>query len=158
MNLYLYIPPLSAHPSSCLKGLISGELRRYWIQNHPLQFQEILVCFLQRLTDRGHTLDSLIPLVLQATNILDHHSSQLPVHSNNKMDSLYMHWLHHPNGLQRSDIRHSYNKILKPFLPFDKMQIAVSCPRNLRDILVKAKVTPSKKTSIKEILELQNQI
>jgi len=27
MNLYLYIPPLSAHPPSCFKGLIFGEIR-----------------------------------------------------------------------------------------------------------------------------------
>jgi predicted DNA-binding protein (UPF0251 family) len=32
MNLYLYIPPLSAHPPSCLKGLIAGEMRLYWLQ------------------------------------------------------------------------------------------------------------------------------
>jgi hypothetical protein len=158
MNLYLYIPPLSAHPSSCLKGLISGELRRYWIQNHPLHFQEILASFLQRLIDRGHTLNSLIPLVLQAANKLDHRFSLLPVYPNNKTENLYIHWLHHPNGLQRSDIRQSYDKILKPFLPFDKMQIAVSRPRNLRDILVKAKLTPSKKTNIETIFVPQNQI
>jgi hypothetical protein len=116
------------------------------------------VRFLQRLIDRGHTLDSQIPLVLQAANKLDHRSSLLPVHPNNKMENLYIHWLHHPNGLQRSDIRQSYDKILKPFLPFDKMQIAVSRPRSLRDILVKAKLTPFKKTSIEAILEPQNKI
>jgi hypothetical protein len=38
------------------------------------------------------------------------------------------------------------------------MQIAVSRPRNLRDILVKAKLTPSKKTNIETILVPQNQI
>ena len=33
MNLYLYITPLSAYPTSCFKGLIHGETLRYWNQN-----------------------------------------------------------------------------------------------------------------------------
>jgi hypothetical protein len=33
LNLYLYIPPLSAHPTSCFKGFITGEILRYWNQN-----------------------------------------------------------------------------------------------------------------------------
>lgn len=66
INPYLYILPRSAHPSSCFKGLIFGELRRYWIQNTPEKFQEILQKFIQRLIDRGHTLDSLIPLLTEA--------------------------------------------------------------------------------------------
>jgi hypothetical protein len=37
MNLYTYIPPLSAHPNSCFKGFITGEILRYWSQNSDKQ-------------------------------------------------------------------------------------------------------------------------
>jgi hypothetical protein len=70
MNLYLYIPPLSAHPQSCFKGLIHGEVRRYWIQNNPSIFQAILLKFIQRLIDRGHTLEQLTPLIITGSGRL----------------------------------------------------------------------------------------
>jgi hypothetical protein len=63
MNLYLYIPPLSAHPPNCFKGLIVGELQRYWIQNNPRDFKNSLIKFITRLTERGHSLKSIIPLI-----------------------------------------------------------------------------------------------
>jgi hypothetical protein len=40
-NLYLYLPPLSAHPFSCLKGLIKEEMKRYWLQNDATNFQTL---------------------------------------------------------------------------------------------------------------------
>jgi hypothetical protein len=52
MNLYLYIPPLSVHPPSCLKGLIAGEMRHYWLQNDPADYKAILLKFIERLLDR----------------------------------------------------------------------------------------------------------
>jgi hypothetical protein len=63
-NLYLYIPSNLAHPPSCLKGLISGELRRYWLQNNLKDFQDILAKFIHRLTLRGHKLEDLTPIFL----------------------------------------------------------------------------------------------
>jgi len=57
MNLYLYIPARSAHLPSCLKGLIMGETRRYWIQNNKADFTIICSKFIQRLTERGHKLE-----------------------------------------------------------------------------------------------------
>jgi hypothetical protein len=66
LNLYLYIPPSSAYPPGCLKGLINGELCRYWIQNPNSQdFQSIVSKFITRLLDRGHTLDSLTPILIK---------------------------------------------------------------------------------------------
>jgi hypothetical protein len=61
MNLYLYIPSSSAHPPSCLKGLIASELYHYCTQNNPLTFQDILSKFIYHLTERGHKLEHLIP-------------------------------------------------------------------------------------------------
>jgi hypothetical protein len=77
LNLHLYIPPLSAHPQSCLKGLITGELRRYWIQNSPADFQELVTKFVERLHDRGHIIENLLPLFLQAAATLDNFASKL---------------------------------------------------------------------------------
>jgi hypothetical protein len=50
MNLYSYIPPISAHPLGCFKGLIMGELLRYWRQNSDSKdFIEITSLFFQCL-------------------------------------------------------------------------------------------------------------
>jgi hypothetical protein len=98
MNLYLYIPPLSSHPPSCLKGLISGELCRYLTQNDKEDFEEMLVKFITILTDRGHKLEHLTPLFLQVAAALNKTDIQQSSQEDSSM--LYINWTYHPKGLQ----------------------------------------------------------
>jgi hypothetical protein len=137
LNLYLYIPPCSAHPPSCLKGLIFGELQRYWNQNPNINdFKEILSKFITRLLDRGHDLTTLTPIFLQSATSIDYRSSSTTMDTDSKV--LFIHWPYHPNRLQRKDIRRIYNDTLQPLLSYDHMHIAVSRPLNLKDILTRA--------------------
>ena len=153
MNLYLYIPPLSAHPPSCFKGLITGELRRYWLQNSPENFQEILCKFIERLLQRGHNIHYISSLMEQAALSLDASSNQKNTDDTNDDKILYIHRTYHPNGPQRNEIRNLYQKILEPHLDFDKMIVAISRPLNLRDILTRAKLTPPTGTDVSTLIE-----
>jgi len=152
MNLYLYIPPRSAHPSSCLKGLLHGELQRYWIQNNPTDFQEMAYKFIQRLLARGHTIDELTPLLLQAASHLNTaRTVDLPKNTQNA-DTLFIHWQHHPQGLQRRHLHQIYNATLKQDAPYSKMTVAVSRPTNLRDLLVRAQLNTPSDTYTQDII------
>jgi len=142
MNLYLYIPAGSAHPPSCLKGLIMGEMRRYWIQNNKNNFETILSKFILRLMERGHKIENLIPILFQAAASLD--SFTAPNHSRRINDgkTLYLHWSYHPYGIQRAKLHQLYNEYLAPVLNYDNMVLAMSRPINLKDLLTKAALTP----------------
>ena len=77
MNLYTYIPPLSAHPISCFKGLITGELLRYWVQNSDeTNFQNITTQFIQCLVNRGHQLKDIIPILTSVAASIDNRASR----------------------------------------------------------------------------------
>jgi hypothetical protein len=153
MNLCLYIPPLSAHPNSYFEGLIHGELKRYWLQNSPNEFIQLVTKFIERLLAMGHTIDNLIPILKQAANKID--SNRVLYNSNNKdatNNSLFIHWEYQPNGIQGRHIRAIYNDTLAQHIDYDKMTLAVSRPKNLRDILTRASLTLPDNTSVQEII------
>jgi hypothetical protein len=139
LNLYLYIPPLSAHPHSCFKGLIKGELNRYWRQNSPVDFQELVTKFLERLHARGHPLEKLYPLFTQAAATLD--NPQQPRTNTATNNTQFIHWTHHPRGIQRNYIRQAYTQTLQAQDIHDNLIIAMSRPKNLRDVLTRAKLS-----------------
>jgi len=132
MNLYLYIPPLSAHPPSCLKGLIAGEMRCYWLQNNITDFKVILSKFLDCHLDRGHTINTLKTIFIEAATVLDICMLASTITTKQMDNTLYIHQTFHPNGTKPFEM---YEKILRPSLTYDRMIIALSRPKNLEDVL-----------------------
>jgi hypothetical protein len=156
LNLYLYIPPQSAHPTSCLKGLITGELIRYWSQNTQEEdFINITQLFIQRLMQRGHRIEDLIPTLQAAASTIDSiKGNRNPIQPQSQSDdTLYIHWQFHPKDIKKNSIREIYDKTLKGHDNFSQMRIAMSRPKNLRDILCHTKIPdlPGRNTS--DILE-----
>jgi len=156
LNLYLYIPPLSAHPPSCFKGLIFGELKRYWTQNNPVNFIDILTKFITRLCDRGHKIETLAPLITQAAATLNRQHVTTSTAKPDNQGTLYIHWPFHPHGIQRHTIRQLFNTILQPYLPFNRMQVAMSRPKNLKDVLTRAALTLPDDLSLPSMLAQAN--
>jgi hypothetical protein len=56
MNLYLYIPPGSAHPGKMLRSLIFGLLYDFWLQNtHLGDFYAMAIILARRLMSHGYS-------------------------------------------------------------------------------------------------------
>ncbi len=112
MNLHLYIPPVSAHLPSCLKGLITGELLHYKKQNNNEDFVNITTSFLDRIAACGHKLEDLTPRAYEAATAIDNKlftsylkNAEPPSDNLNKdQKSLYFHWRYHPHGIANSTI------------------------------------------------------
>lgn len=63
LNLYLYIPPKSAHPPGVLTGLVYGTIYRiYSLCSEPVDIRRRLQDFWNRLLARGYSKDALLPL------------------------------------------------------------------------------------------------
>jgi hypothetical protein len=116
-------------------------MKCYWAQNNPADFTDILSKFIICLCERGHKIEALVPLITQAALTLKHHYTITKQPNNSDQNTLYIHWPYHPHGIQRHTIRQLFNNILQPHIPFDKIQVAISRPKNLKDILTRTSLT-----------------
>ena len=122
---------LSAYPKSCFKGLITGELLRYWHQNtDERDFINITSLFIKRLTQRWHHIQDIIPNLQRAVASIDN-STRITANANNKqseknhINTLYITWKYHPSDITKQKIRNIYNKTLKNHDNFEKKIIAI---------------------------------
>jgi hypothetical protein len=144
LNLYLYIPPMSAHPQSCFKGLITGELLRYWTQNTAQEdFINITQLFIQQLIQRGHTIENIIPTLRSSATSIDNVQGNRKILQPNSPseDTLYIPWQYHPTDIKKNTIREAYSTTLKDYDNFSQMRIAMSRPNNLKDILCRTNLS-----------------
>lgn len=146
LNLYLYIPPMSAHSDSTLRSLIFGRLRAYKLHNtSPDDFLHFAKLLAQRLAARGWPMSTLLPLFTDACQTLDRQENpETSRHRAKLLDTertadqaatkpFIFHLPYHPRGIQRQTIRRIFNETLADHLPDKTLIVAVSRPRNLRD-------------------------
>ena len=102
-NLYLYLPPHSAHPPGVIKSLIFGLTRKYKLQNSdPRDYKSMLVKLYQRLLARGHSDLSLFHLFEEAIQTAN---TVTLTSSNDKTD------LEHANTTEKSKSNLDENRI-----------------------------------------------
>ena len=138
-NLYLYIPPLSAHPKEMIRGLIFGRLRTYYKHNTNIEdYYNMALLLADRLLQRGWEWKTIKPHFREAHyQITGRFEKKQKIE--NKGKPIFIHINYHPRGIQRNDLRSIYNETLAQEIP-NKVIIAVSRPKNLRDRLCRSRL------------------
>jgi len=161
MNLYLYIPPSSAHPPGAFKGLVFGNLQTYWLQNSKKEdFIAIARSFAQHLIARGFSPQLVDTLYREAGRRLDEANQRrllngpLPKPTkDDHRDTLFLHWRYHPRDISRQAIRQAYDATCAGHTGFARLIIAYSRPKNLRDALMKTQMDEPEGSRASNFLE-----
>lgn len=159
MNLYLYIPQHSASPPGLLRSLVYSLLGTYKRQNSYKEDFNLMVSRLfERLITRGYNRETLTTLFMEVATKLDSpsykskKSRSKPSSKAPEINQLFFHLPYHPKGVSRRFIQQQYklhcerpDEIGESFrnykfsdgssLNIDKLTVAYSRPKNLRDLL-----------------------
>jgi hypothetical protein len=112
LNLYLYLPPHSAHPPGALRGLIYGMIRRvYRLTSDPADCQAYLRKFYARLRYRGHPGQTLLPLF--EAGLANRTKPPRPKQSTeSNATTLFLHIPFHPANPPSSLLQDTYRNLL----------------------------------------------
>jgi hypothetical protein len=163
LNLYLYIPPHSAHPPGILSGMITGYVTRVFrLTSTKTDCEASIRKFYRRLCARGYTPSRLLPLFHDA---LKRAQTRRCDPCDDQEERIYLHLQYHPHdppsqALQRLFRDNLLSPAKEPLLttlcnlnkaPFrsKRMIIAYKRPPNLKNILFprKFREAPNAKAS-----------
>jgi hypothetical protein len=141
MNLYLYIPPHSAHPPGVLTGLIYGSIFRIQrLCSEETDRNRLKKEFYQRLLVRGYKPDDIKPLFTKAEANASKNKQEVP----NTRDQVFLHLPYHPNNPRSRNIQQIWrDHMVQPqqqqhiqhMIGTSRLTIAYSRPRNLGNLL-----------------------
>jgi len=154
MNLYLYIPPMSAHPRNCIRGTIYGLINRYYAQN---TYRKDYVHFVRRLythlLERGWTHEYLSTTIIEASRVIEKRGNNLhppttpPTNTTTEDEEenrLFIHLQYHPDDIPRQRVRTIYDAtcgdLFSRELGIGRPTIAYSRPPNIGDKITQAKL------------------
>jgi hypothetical protein len=114
LNLYLYLPPHSAHPPGVLARLIYGMIcRTYSLTTDPTDCQSYLRNFYTGLRNRGYSKDTLLPLSEAGLANQAKPPRNKQRQSNSATTTLYyLHAPYHPTNPPSSALQEAYRIIL----------------------------------------------
>ena len=146
MNLNIYLPPNSAHPSDVIKSIIFGCVRAYFLHNtNEEHFKEECVTLAQNLIKCGWKWNLLYPLFANAHRYLSERGrlNLLSTAGLTRREReactaslriLVFKLPFHPRGVQRNNIREAYIKSgLAKLIPNRRFICAQTRAKNLRD-------------------------
>jgi hypothetical protein len=165
LNLYLYIPPQSAHPPGVLNGLISGIIYRiYTLCSDPLDIRHRLQDFWNRLLARGYDLAKIrLPFEKGIANAKAFLNTTAALPAVDPPTPLFFHLQYHPQDAPSSVIQQAWKDLValprysQPLAslpvrsreergktyPFksDRLIVCYSRPPNLGNLLSYRKIT-----------------
>jgi hypothetical protein len=149
LNLYLYIPPHSAHAPGVLRGLVTGMTSRIFRLTTSLRDKRTaLRALFLRLCNRGYSSETLRTLFVAALDHLDRPAFDEKWYEHEKR--CFFHLPYHPDDPSSKDIQRLFRQHLlepnaEPRLPdlrnfmncsieTNRMIIAYHRPNNLRNL------------------------
>jgi hypothetical protein len=151
LNLYLYLPPHSAHPPGVLRGLVTGNVIRICRLTSRWEDSETAIrTFYRRLTRRGYSPETLLPIFADAVK-----KAQTPRAPPNRDETtencIFLHLPFNPRDPSSAVLQQTFRKnLLSPIheqrletmrnehnahLGIDRMIVAYHRPRNIKNLL-----------------------
>jgi hypothetical protein len=149
LNLYLYLPPHSAHPPGILRGMITGQVTRIFrLTSSTSDCEASIRSFFRRLRERGYTSCTLLPLFHDA---LQRVQTSRCAPCDDQEGRIFLHLQYHPHDPPSQVLQQLFRDcLLSPAnepplqslcnlndapIQINRMIVAYKRPRNLKNLL-----------------------
>jgi hypothetical protein len=150
LNLYLYIPPHSAHPPGILNGMITGYITRVFRLTSTNTDREASIRhFFRRLCDRGYTACTLCPLFHDALRRAQ--TSRCKPSEDDQEKRIYLHLEYHPYDPSSRDLQRLFRERLQS--PVNEPEFSTLCngdsvPNGITRMIVAFRRPPNLKNAL----------